>query len=482
MRRSGLWYWAAAIIMAASSQAWAADMPLKAPPPPFDPDPWTGFFGGPHFGYGWGDKTWIDNFPTPDGELDADAHVKGFIGGLQGGYNWKFNHVLIGVEGDFTWSGIKSDFSCFAFGNQICSAKPEWFATVAGRLGWVQGSALFYLKGGAAWTQDHFTDLATCSGGQPTSRAGITAACGDTFFGDQTRVGWLAGAGIEVFFAKQWSAFGEYNYMDFGARSVTFLDGGNGFFTEEIHQRINLIKVGVNYHFWPAQPSGALGYAAPIADSAEERDNYVTAFTGVDVGKHSVSGFAGALISPYKDLDTSGLRFWMMGEGGAYKYPADGSFIRGHYESGDALAGYSWEGDNYSIALLGGFNAINHTLNEIDTTNPVQGTRFGFKVRADATVNPTPKTLTAGEAEYSTAFNTYSSKAKFGYDFTNGKQIFFGPEAGASGDDRYNQWRIGAHVSQIKFWSLQVDVSAGFARDSVVGDGAYGTVEISTSF
>jgi hypothetical protein len=350
----------------------------------------------------------------------------------------------------------------------------------------IRGPALFYVKGGAAWAQDHFEDMATCAGSQPRSRAGITAACGDTFIGNQLRPGWLVGVGVEYFFASQWSAKLEYNYMDFGSRSVPLSDGANGFFTEEIHQRMNLIKVGLNYHFdtgIAALPVQTLGYAAaaPIA-TEDDRANRVAAFAAVDISKYSYSGLAGALISPYKDLDTSGLRFWMVGDAGFYKYPAEGMFIKGHYESGDVLAGYSWEGDNYSIALLGGFNAVNHALSEVDTTNRVQGTAFGAKVRGDATINLTPKILTAGEAEYSTAFKTYSSKAKFGYDFTDDKQIFVGPEVGAVGDERFHQWRAGAHISGLKLYRISVDVSAGYAHDSIVGNGAYTTLEFSMGF
>ena len=349
----------------------------------------------------------------------------------------------------------------------------------------IRGPALFYIKGGAVWAQDHIEDTATCAGSQPRSRAGITAACGDTFFGDQTRPGWLVGLGIEYFFASQWSAKVEYNHMDFGSKSIPLSDGGTGFFTEEVQQKLDLIKFGVNYHFGldPGRPVRALGYAAAaIPASDDEKENHVAVFSTVDVGKDSASVLAGALISPYRDLDTSGLRFWMVGDVGAYKYPANGGSIHGRYESGDALAGYSWEGDNYSIYLVGGFNAINHTLSEVDTTNKVQGTQFGAKIRGDATINPTPKTLTAGEFEYSTAFQTYSSKAKFGYDITKDKQVFIGPEVGALGDERYNQWRAGAHISGLKFWNIQLDASAGFARDSIVGDGAYTTLEFSMNF
>jgi outer membrane immunogenic protein len=491
MRRSKRLLLVLTAIAAGHTAASAADRPivLKAPPVPPAPayvDLWTGFYGGPHFGFGWGNKKFFDNFPTPDGELDGDTTVKGFIGGLQGGYNRRFDWLLAGVEGDFTWSGVKSDFSCFPFGDQTCLAKPEWFGSLSGRLGVIHGPALFYVKGGAAWAQDHFEDRATCAGSQPRSRAGITAACGDTFFGNQLRPGWLVGVGIEYFFASQWSAKVEYNYMDFGSKSVPLSDGANGFFTEEIHQTMNLVKVGLNYHFDTAMaaavPVRTLGYAASPTTASDENQNRVTVFSAIDISKYSFSGLAGALIAPYKDLDTSGLRFWMVGDAGFYKYPAEGSFIKGHYEAADVLAGYSWEGDNYSIGLLGGFNAVNHTLSEIDTTNKVQGTRFGAKVRGDATINPTPRILTAGEAEYSTAFKTYSSKAKFGYDFTDNKQIFVGPEVGALGDERYNQWRAGAHISRLKLSWLQIDISAGYAHDSVVGNGAYTTLELSMGF
>jgi hypothetical protein len=68
--------------------------------------------------------------------------------------------------------------------------------------------------------------------------------------------------------------------------------------------------------------------------------------------------------------------------------------------------------------------------------------------------------------------------AKYGFDVTNGKQIFVGPELIAFGDERFNQWRVGTSVTQLKFGKVEVDVSAGFAHDSVVGNGAYTHVEV----
>jgi len=472
-----------------AGHAVAAEFPAIFKPTPAPPPlAWTGFFGGVHAGFGFSQKQFLDNFPVPDLEVDATARVRGGIFGVQGGYNQQINNwLLLGVEGDFTWSDIHGEFSCFPFGDQRCSARPEWLASLAGRIGITTGPALFYVKGGGAWVQDQFTDVATCAGAQPRSRAGITAACGDSFFGSQLRLGWVVGGGVEYMFASNWSAKLEYNYMDFGGKSVPFTDLGTGFFTEEIHQNVHLLKVGLNYHFGfagpaPVVPVTTLGYAAPALSKDEEVSSHVLAFAGFDAAKFSYGGYAGALIAPYQDLDTSGLRVMVQGEGGVYRYSAGGDRFRGYYTSGSALAGYGFEGDNYSINVLAGINAINHTVSPIDPDNRAQGTSFGAKLRADAWVNPTPKTLVYSEGEVSSAFRTFYTKAKLGYDVTESRQIFLGPEVGVLGNERFTQWRVGAHVTQLKIGRLQLDISAGYANDNTVGSGAYATVEVSQNF
>ena len=477
-------------LVAAGAPAWAADIAAVIGPTPGATarpasvvDPWTGIYFGGHIGFGWGNKTFVDNFPVYDGEIDAATHAQGGLGGLQLGYNYYVNGLVLGAEGEFSWSDVhNTDFACFSFGDQVCSARAQWFATLAGRIGVTNGPALFYLKGGAAVVHDHFDNLATCAGSQPTSRDGISAACGDSFSADHTRFGWLVGAGIEHFFARNWSLKLEFSHMDFGGRSVPFEDGGTGFFTEEIHQRINVVKAGINYHFdWGAAARSPLDARGDASGTVDETFR-VLGFSGYDVAKQSHGGWVGALIAPVTDLDTSGPRLFIMAEGGTYKYAVDGGSIRGIEAAGTLLAGHAFEGDNYSVNLLVGANAINHMLSAIDPTNSVQGTAFGVKARADAWVNPTPQTLVYGEAEYSTAFRSYFAKAKFGYDVTQAQQVFIGPEVAASGNQRYDQWRIGAHVTQLQIGRINMDISAGYAHDSTVGASAYGTTEFSTKF
>ena len=138
-------------------------------------DPWTGFYFGANGGAGWGSKTFLDNFPTPDLALDAQPSVNGGLAGLQAGYDYHFfNWLLVGVQGDFTWSGIINDsFSCFSFGDQDCSAHPEWFATTTGHIGATFGPFAIYGKGGAASVENSYTDVATAAAHSHCAMAGF---------------------------------------------------------------------------------------------------------------------------------------------------------------------------------------------------------------------------------------------------------------------------------------------------------------------
>ena len=490
------------LLLALGGTAEAADLPVLYKAAPAVTPTWTGFYGGFHGGAGVSRKKFLDNFPVPDGEVDADVDVRGWLGGLQAGFNYQINWLVVGLEADFTWSQLRNSFNCFPFGSQVCSAEANWLGDVTGRLGVAMGPLLIFGKGGAVWVHDRFTDLATCAPGQPLSRAGIPAVCGDEFVASDIRTGWLVGGGLEFMFASSWTAKIEFNHIETRGKSVGFSDGLGNFFTEEIHQRIDVVKLGVNYIFPVAgSPTAVSAYAyapskvergkdiyrkAKVAGDTDENSpgGRVLTFAGTDFARYSVEGWLGGLIAVNGDLDVSGPRVMLLGSGGVYKYPVLRQFIHGGTSSGEVLAGWGFEGDDYSANFLLGANAINHTLSEIDPENSVQGTKIGIKVRGDLWHNPTAATLVAGEGEYSSAFDTFFVTGKTGYDVTkwNGKGIFVGPEGAFMGDQRSTQWRVGAHATQMKIGRIQVGLSGGFAHDSVVGDGAYGRIELNTNF
>ena len=43
-------------------------------------------------------------FPT--GTVFAGKDTSGFLGGVQGGYNWQASNFVLGVEGEYTWADL----------------------------------------------------------------------------------------------------------------------------------------------------------------------------------------------------------------------------------------------------------------------------------------------------------------------------------------------------------------------------------------
>ena len=85
--------------------AGAADMPMKAAPPPYLPPPftWTGFYVGGNIGGAWTNNTWTDQFFGTS--FNNNNNNGRFIGGGQVGVNYQVGQFVIGGEWDFDWAG-----------------------------------------------------------------------------------------------------------------------------------------------------------------------------------------------------------------------------------------------------------------------------------------------------------------------------------------------------------------------------------------
>jgi outer membrane autotransporter protein len=231
--------------------AHAADMPLKAPVLPAVSYNWSGFYLGGHVGYGWSRVDQLNitgNAAFPPGFEDV-SHQNGWLGGAQLGYNFLLGpNWLAGFEGDFSDSGVRGD-------KQLLSTiqprltdshdKLDWFATATGRLGFVSANWLFYVKGGAAWTEKEDNAPTVVSNtGQLTA---ITSE-------DDKRFGWTAGTGVEWGFAQHWSARLEYDYLDFGHKTethnATYFNGFTGLaqLLRNAQLTAGMVNFAINYH------------------------------------------------------------------------------------------------------------------------------------------------------------------------------------------------------------------------------------------
>jgi outer membrane immunogenic protein len=258
----------ALLIAAPLSVASAADMAVKAPPPP--PAPvfsWTGFYLGVNAGYGWGNNNVnfvdADHFYSEairDGAIPAslrpDAH--GFVGGAQAGYNFQSGPVVYGIETDIQYTNITGTasvgtaVSALFYPTILTTAqnKLNWFGTLRPRLGiTVEPSFLIYATGGLAYGH-------VASSASTLITAGAT--CANNLYcsigsASQTRAGWTAGAGAEYALSVHWSVKAEYLYFNLGRETYNMpstdpLAAGAGMQgTTAFHE--NLVRGGLNYKF-----------------------------------------------------------------------------------------------------------------------------------------------------------------------------------------------------------------------------------------
>lgn len=252
---------AAAALLAGSTLASAADMAVKARPmvAPAPVWTWTGFYIGAHVGAGWGEtESTITDFSIPAGPLVVNGLAipfsqnsrSGFLGGVQAGYNWQAGWAVFGIQGDFAGADIKGTNPCLVLLN--CTSKTDWLATVSGRLGAVVlDRGLVYVKGGAAWMNTtHSVRLPGLgAAGGPFSNLEIANR-------DSTAWGWLVGFGTEWQITPNWSAFVEYNYIEFDKKNEAFalnlgpaaIPGGVTV-GADLKNTLSVAKVGVNYKF-----------------------------------------------------------------------------------------------------------------------------------------------------------------------------------------------------------------------------------------
>lgn len=90
--------------------------------------PWTGFYIGGNVGYAWSN--------------DTDPSIKGFAGGIHGGYNFQFNQIVAGIEGDFSLSNADASETVAGITGTV-EIDNIW--SIRGRLGFLATSnALVY--------------------------------------------------------------------------------------------------------------------------------------------------------------------------------------------------------------------------------------------------------------------------------------------------------------------------------------------------
>jgi outer membrane immunogenic protein len=264
--------------------AFAADLPI-VPPQRFAPSipqravEWTGLYFGVNAGYGWAQDAsqivFLGGFPggtTTQFGLGAtelsgtrvigSGGLSGAVAGGQMGFNWQAGMVVFGAEIDGQWSGQRGTFTanCGVGCTAAESVRIRSIVTARGRIGVALDWLMPYVTAGGAFINAR-DDLTMTVGGVTANFLPLSG----------TRVGWVAGAGVEVALAGNWSA--KLEYLHLSANNVsgtTSIPGvlGDGGASEGADYRDNLVRAGLNYRFGPSGGPGMFA-AAPWLPRAD---------------------------------------------------------------------------------------------------------------------------------------------------------------------------------------------------------------------
>ena len=219
----------------------AADMAVKAAPPPYIAPiyNWTGFYIGGNGG--WGQSHSCVDFLNAAGVAVAQGcrdRSGGLVGG-QIGYRWQANQWVFGLEAQGDWADLSNTRVSIANNLLSTRTKTSGIGLFTGQIGYAWNASLFYVKGGAAVTDTRFSILENVFGTE------LVAA-------SATRWGGTVGVGWEYGFAPNWSAGIEYDHLFMGHRNNSFTSTNVNlvnFLNSRISQDVDMVTVRINYRF-----------------------------------------------------------------------------------------------------------------------------------------------------------------------------------------------------------------------------------------
>ncbi len=236
------------LVAVSAAPAFAADLPArytKAPAMIAAVYDWSGFYVGLNGGGGFSHNCWTNSSVAgvPTAHISEGCHdaTGGTIGG-QLGYRWQSANWVFGVEGQGDWADFKgSNVSAAGLAAPLTGVtnqtKIDAVGLITGQVGYAWNNVLWYVKGGAAVTDNKYSSFFTA-----TNIVFNQAS--------ETRWGGAVGTGVEVGFAPNWSVGVEYDHLFMGSNSVTFPASAIAVTrSDSIRQDVDMGTVRVSYRF-----------------------------------------------------------------------------------------------------------------------------------------------------------------------------------------------------------------------------------------
>jgi len=234
--------------------------------------PWAGGYAGANVGSARNGtcSTWVPQGAAiePSGRSELYNRIcpgGAIVGGVQMGYNYQYDKVILGLAADLDYWGAKKQSRSVKYSNDAPppgtygfsdDLGPEGFAVIGPRVGYaglIQW--LPYLRVGAVITdRARNSTLSFIPAGEVKSTASFSG--GRNF----STIGWAAGGGAEYGLNGPWSLTAEYLHVNLGKGSdvTAACDGsaaacapfsGISFDSTRAAFSANVFRIGINYWF-----------------------------------------------------------------------------------------------------------------------------------------------------------------------------------------------------------------------------------------
>ncbi|MGB4949047.1 MAG: outer membrane beta-barrel protein [Rhizobiaceae bacterium] len=202
---------------------------------------WSGAYVGGFVTSAHGDNLAVGN-PGFDGSAPNDRaslDPAGIGGGVLAGYNWQFNNIVFGVEGEYGHLNSSDNVWFPGSDDYFADMKYDHFVTLSGRAGLAIDRLLLFGKAGVAWVHTDY-GYGDIDGG-PTGSVDPTASV----FDDNWRRGPLFGGGVSYALVQNWIVTAEYNRIQLEDVTDRDQDGDS----YRISDEIDIFKVSLSAKF-----------------------------------------------------------------------------------------------------------------------------------------------------------------------------------------------------------------------------------------
>lgn len=215
------------------------------------------------------------------------------------------------------------------------------------------------------------------------------------------------------------------------------------------------------------------------ADLFRRDDDTLLFFAGTDLWRQGSFSFTGGLWSP-AGIDREGFTFKLLLGAGSYQYFSDAlGEVTGRQFTGFAMPGYRFVRDKLFVTVFAGVDVQYHVFSPNDPGNKLLGTHAGIRGAVELWYEPTPLSMIAADASFSSVGASYSARVALGWRMFD--KFFIGPEMGgfANGDD-YRQFRAGIHLTGFRSGAVEWSLAGGWLVDSSDREGFYGRLNLIT--